>query len=231
MTLEELKEYDGRDGRPVYVAYKGKIYDLSKSDFWAGGTHMGQFKAGQDLTSSIGLSPHGEANLFRYPVVGEVTEETDEVKQIDIATAKKLKYQNLYRKFHPHPIMVHFAMGIYPFAFFMQVIAFILNGDLSISFSFASLAAMVCATLFAFPAIASGVVSLIINYNGKPNIYLKRKIILSVLLVIVGSISSTLGILEINSNAIGMWYTLATAVATIITITIGYNGGKLTWPN
>ena len=33
MTLEELKEYDGRDGRPVYVAYKGKIYDLSKRKY------------------------------------------------------------------------------------------------------------------------------------------------------------------------------------------------------
>ena len=233
MTLEELKQYDGKDGRPVYVAYKGKVYDLTKSDFWAGGTHMGMITAGQDLTSSIHLSPHGEANLFRYPVVAELTEEAEsakeETKTVDPKIAKQLKYQELYRKFHPHPIMVHFSMGIYPFAFLMQAIAFIIGGELGAYFSFTSVASMVCATLFAIPAILSGIVSLVINYNGKPNIYLKRKIILSCLLVAIGFVGSVMGITEQISDHIG--YTLTTLAATAIVLGIGYNGGKITWPN
>ena len=30
MTLEELKQYDGKDGRPTYVAIEGDVYDISK---------------------------------------------------------------------------------------------------------------------------------------------------------------------------------------------------------
>jgi len=30
-TLNELKQYDGRDGRSAYIAYKGKVYDVTES--------------------------------------------------------------------------------------------------------------------------------------------------------------------------------------------------------
>ncbi len=30
-TREELKKYDGKNGRPAYIAYKGKVYDVSDS--------------------------------------------------------------------------------------------------------------------------------------------------------------------------------------------------------
>jgi predicted heme/steroid binding protein len=36
-TLEELKQYDGRDGRPAYIAYKGKVYDVTDSFLWIDG--------------------------------------------------------------------------------------------------------------------------------------------------------------------------------------------------
>src|SRR5665647_739833 len=38
-TLEELKQYNGSGGKPVYVAINGKIYDVSSSNSWSGGTH------------------------------------------------------------------------------------------------------------------------------------------------------------------------------------------------
>jgi len=39
--LQELRQYDGRDGRPAYIAYKGKVYDVTDSYLWIGGDHQG----------------------------------------------------------------------------------------------------------------------------------------------------------------------------------------------
>jgi len=69
-TLEELKQYDGRDGRPAYIAYKGKIYDVTESFLWIGGDHQGQHEAGKDITSEIQSAPHGEEMLERVKLVG-----------------------------------------------------------------------------------------------------------------------------------------------------------------
>ena len=74
LTLEELAEFDGQDGRPAYVAVDGVIYDVSDSRRWRGGSHNG-FEAGQDLTEEIAnVSPHGVRVLERMPEVGRIVE-------------------------------------------------------------------------------------------------------------------------------------------------------------
>lgn len=74
LTLEQLKEYDGEDGRPAYVAVDGIIYDVSDSNFWKNGAHNG-FSAGNDLTDAIKTkSPHGVVNLERVPAIGELVD-------------------------------------------------------------------------------------------------------------------------------------------------------------
>lgn len=69
-TLEELKQYDGRDGRPAYVAYKGKVYDVTESFLWINGDHQGQHEAGKDITNEIGFAPHGEEVFERVKLIG-----------------------------------------------------------------------------------------------------------------------------------------------------------------
>jgi len=71
-TLEELKQYDGREGRPAYIAFKGKVYDVTDSFLWIEGDHQGQHVAGKDLTDEIRLAPHGEETLERVKPVGVV---------------------------------------------------------------------------------------------------------------------------------------------------------------
>ncbi len=71
-TVKELEEYNGKNGKPAYIAYKGKVYDLSQSAFWGGGDHMGMHQAGRDLTEELELAPHGEENLGRVKLVGEL---------------------------------------------------------------------------------------------------------------------------------------------------------------
>ncbi len=71
-TSEELAKFDGKDGRPAYIAYKGKVYDVSARDLWDGGDHMGLHEAGNDMTEELEDATHGEENLEDLPVVGEL---------------------------------------------------------------------------------------------------------------------------------------------------------------
>jgi len=73
-SLQELSKYNGRNGNPAYVAYKGKVYDVTNSSFWLGGDHLGAHQAGVDLTAELDMAPHGPENLDRVPLVGELTQ-------------------------------------------------------------------------------------------------------------------------------------------------------------
>ncbi len=69
-TEEELSRYDGKNGNPTYVAYKGKVYDVSASFLWKDGTHQVLHSAGSDLTNALEQAPHSEDIVEKFPVVG-----------------------------------------------------------------------------------------------------------------------------------------------------------------
>ncbi|MCW4010112.1 MAG: cytochrome B5 [Candidatus Bathyarchaeota archaeon] len=69
-TVEELSKFDGRNGNPAYIAFKGKVYDVSDSSFWLDGDHLGAHQAGKDLTEEIDMAPHGPENVDRVKIVG-----------------------------------------------------------------------------------------------------------------------------------------------------------------
>jgi predicted heme/steroid binding protein len=68
-TLDELSKFDGKEGRQSYVAYKGKVYDVTDSSQWLEGDHLGH-AAGEDLTEQMEISPHGEDVMDRMKLVG-----------------------------------------------------------------------------------------------------------------------------------------------------------------
>lgn len=72
MTTEDLKEFNGRDGNPAYVAVSGVIYDVSTSSLWPDGDHEGAHQAGQDLTEELKSAPHVRAVIERFPVIGQL---------------------------------------------------------------------------------------------------------------------------------------------------------------
>jgi predicted heme/steroid binding protein len=74
-TREELARYNGQNGAPAYVAFAGKVYDVSRSFLWRNGTHQVTHHAGEDLTDSLERAPHGAELLARFPVVGTLHEE------------------------------------------------------------------------------------------------------------------------------------------------------------
>lgn len=72
-TSSELAQFNGKNGNPAYVGYKGKVYDVTESYQWGDGEHLGHM-AGSDLTDQMEVAPHGEDVLLeRMKVVGELT--------------------------------------------------------------------------------------------------------------------------------------------------------------
>jgi predicted heme/steroid binding protein len=69
-TVEELARYDGKNRLPAYVAYEGKVYDVSDSFHWKDEDHQVLHNAGADLTTAIQQAPHGDDLLKRFPIVG-----------------------------------------------------------------------------------------------------------------------------------------------------------------
>lgn len=69
-TAEELVAYNGEEGKPIYVAMNGTVYDLSSVRAWEGGMHNG-LKAGQDLSEWFMNCHMGVSSVLeKYPKVG-----------------------------------------------------------------------------------------------------------------------------------------------------------------
>jgi arsenite oxidase small subunit len=69
-TQKDLEAFDGKEGRPFYIVFDRKVYDLSKSQLWIKGTHMGIHTINENLAETIKGAPHGEETLQRFPVIG-----------------------------------------------------------------------------------------------------------------------------------------------------------------
>lgn len=72
ITLEELSQFNGKDGNKAYLAVDGVIYDVTNVSQWRGGSHNG-VDAGQDVSDQIAnLSPHGKRVLNNLKVIGNL---------------------------------------------------------------------------------------------------------------------------------------------------------------
>jgi len=57
-TRSELALRNGQDRPEIWIAWDGKIYDVTESRLWKSGKHYEHW-AGQDLTEELADSPHG----------------------------------------------------------------------------------------------------------------------------------------------------------------------------
>ena len=76
LSVDELASYDGKDGRPAFFAFQGKLYDATASKLWKQGVHMGRHNAGQDLTEALKLAPHGSGQVGLLREVGALVAHT-----------------------------------------------------------------------------------------------------------------------------------------------------------
>ena len=79
LTSAELARFDGHAGAPAYIAYQGKVYDVSRSFLWQQGRHQVVHLAGRDLTGELEAAPHTAAMLERVPIVGRLVDTQPEL--------------------------------------------------------------------------------------------------------------------------------------------------------
>jgi predicted heme/steroid binding protein len=79
-TIDGLCQFDGKEGRPAYIAYKGTIYDMTGSRLWKNGSHMMKHAAGNDLTAILKTAPHGEDKVLAMPRVGTLLAPSEKPK-------------------------------------------------------------------------------------------------------------------------------------------------------
>jgi predicted heme/steroid binding protein len=72
ITKQQLADNNGKNGKPAYIAYQNKVYDVSDTSFWMDGDHMGMHEAGKDLTEELEMAPHRDENFKKVKFVGDL---------------------------------------------------------------------------------------------------------------------------------------------------------------
>jgi predicted heme/steroid binding protein/uncharacterized membrane protein len=225
MESEELSSFNGRDGKPIYIAFQGKIYDVTRSPLWSKGLHMNRHPSGKDLTGEISAAPHGTEVLERYPQVGVLKKGApEELKHLPPILQSFLQKFPMTRR-HPHPMIVHF-----PLAFLMASSLFVLlhllfkNPSLETT-SFHLLILGVIASPF---AMATGLLTWWINYRLKLTLFVKRKIQYSIVLLVLEIV--LIFWRSSQSQIFNPLYFILVILLTPIVSLLGYYGGQMTFP-
>ncbi|MGC8491471.1 MAG: DUF2231 domain-containing protein [Syntrophobacteraceae bacterium] len=230
LSLEELAEKDGKEGKPVYIAYEGSIYDVSGSKLWKTGTHMRRHAAGRDLSVDIGAAPHGPEVLERFPRVGVVKRAPSSEKEgVTFLEPLFAKFPILRR--HPHPMTVHFPIVFMLSAPFFTLLYLVTGRPSFDTTAFYCLAA----GLFFTPIVMlTGFATWLVNYLGRPLRPVNIKIAFSILMLAVSLAAfiwreTVPGVLTNLQGAGYLYPVLLFSLAPLVAV-IGWNGAKLTFP-
>jgi predicted heme/steroid binding protein/uncharacterized membrane protein len=227
--IAELEKFDGNNGRPVFVAHKGKVYDVSNSKLWKNGLHMKRHHAGQDLTADIQGAPHEPDVLDRYPQVGTLKKEVVEL-EIPRPLAWLLGKAPMLRR-HPHPMTVHFPI-VFAFSTTVFNILYLITGIKSLEIT--ALHCLGAGILFTAVAIATGLYTWWINYMSKPLKAVKVKMPLSLILLVTQIIAFVwrLNVPDVMDSirGVNIIYILLVLSLFPIVVVIGWFGAFLTFP-
>jgi predicted heme/steroid binding protein/uncharacterized membrane protein len=228
--LESLSDFDGKDGKPVYIVYRGKVYDVSQSGLWEGGMHMNRHHAGRDLSSEFPAAPHDEEVFERYPQVG-ILKQSAEPKKKTHGFLFSLIERYPFLERHPHPMTVHF-----PIVFLMSVVFFtiiyLLTGIDSLETT--AFHCLIGGILFLPVAIVTGFFTWWLNYLAKPMKPVVLKIVLSGILIVLSAGAlfwriADPGIMASPGITRVIYLIIILSFAPLVSI-IGWLGASLTFP-
>ena len=227
--ITELEKYDGNNGRPVYVAYKGKVYDISDSKLWRNGLHMKRHHAGQDMTTDIQGAPHEPDVLERCPQIGTLKKEVVEL-DIPQPLAWLLEKAPMLRR-HPHPMTVHFPI-VFAFSTTIFNILYLITGIKSLEIT--ALHCLGAGILFTVVAIVTGLYTWWLNYMAKPLRAVNIKITFALILLAVQMITFIwrLKVPHVMDSiqGVNIIYLLLIVSLFPIVVVIGWFGAFLTFP-
>ena len=228
-TFEELASFNGKDGRPVYVAFQGRVYDVTRSRLWSTGSHMKRHLSGKDLAGEISAAPHGPEVLDRYPQVGILQGGTPEELKHLPSWLQNLLEQFPFAKRHPHPMVVHFPIAFLMAASLFMLLTFLFRNP---SLETSAFYLLLLGTIATPVAVFTGFLTWWINYLAKPNSLVRKKIYFSfalfaleLFLVLWRGFCPT-----ISSQQVHPLYVVLMLALTPLVGLIGYYGGQLTFP-
>ena len=229
MTIDELKRYDGRNNTRAYVAYKNVVYDVTDSPFWKNGEHQGAHSAGQDLTSELLGAPHGDEVFKEFPVVATI-DEIPHKEQTPSIERVKTSLRTLYKKYHPHPMLVHFPIALHIFAAGLDILFLNVPKE---AYAVGVFYSFFVATVMGFAAMIPGMLSWWINYNLSTHRAFMVKIVVATLTLGLGVVN--IGLYFENPNIVyeysswGIIYHAIVLFTGATVIILGYYGGKISW--
>jgi predicted heme/steroid binding protein/uncharacterized membrane protein len=227
---DELARFNGENGNPIYVAYDGKVYDVSESKLWRNGQHMKRHRSGNDLTGDMQAAPHASNVLERYPQVGVFKKPAVEERDIPQPIARLIHRFPFLRR-HPHPMTVHFPI-VFGFSTTIFNILYLITGIGS--FELTALHCLGGGILFTVVGIATGFYTWWMNYLAKPLKAVKIKIPLAVATLIIEIVIFIWRIMKpgiLDSIHFGsiIYFLLVLALLPMITV-IGWYGASMTFP-
>ena len=222
MTLAKLKQYNGKNGQKAYIAYRGNVYDVSSSPLWKNGIHKKIHEAGLDLTDAMENAPHAEEVFVDFDIVDTLDQENN----------SKSDWVKWYRKYHPHPMLVHFPIALHLFAAGLDIIFLFYQ---EASFATAVFYTFFVSTIMGVLTMLSGILSWWINYQLAFTHIFVIKLSFSVITLLLGiaGISIYLNnpdVVYLN-NLQSMLYHGIILLTGVTVIIVAYNGGKITWPD
>jgi 2-oxoglutarate ferredoxin oxidoreductase subunit alpha len=234
MTKNELKQYNGQNGAKAYVAYKGKVYDVTQSSFWKGGEHAGMHSAGEDLTSMMASAPHGGEVFSKFEIVATLEEEKEKAPSKEDASRSEEPFKEQmkvwYQKYHPHPMLVHFPIALHIFAAGLDLMFLTVPNE---AYAVGVFYTFFVATVMGFFAMIPGILSWWINYNLSTRRPFIVKLVVATLTLLLGVVGIVLYLenpgIVYETSWEGITYHFIVLFSGVCVIVLGYYGGKIIW--
>jgi len=222
-TLEELAQFDGKDGRPAYFAVDGVVYDGTNSRLWRNGTHVRLHEAGGDLTRPLMAAPHPVDRLDNVPTVGVLADgeaaEPAAPEEDDVPSFARFLYG-----MHAHPASVHFPIALCAIAGLLEFVGLVLQcPGCHTAASYNLVLGLVSSPV----AIVSGIVDWKYQFGGRLTNLFMWKYALSTVFILVAVVAVAL----LALGAAPQMYSLAVIALAPVALGLGFVGGRLTFPS
>lgn len=230
LDLKALAQFNGSAGNPIFIAYKGKVFDVTGSKMWKDGRHMRRHSAAVDLSDDLQAAPHGEEVFARYPQVAVLSQETELTRSMPAFLSFLLERFPFLER-HPHPMTVHF-----PIVFLLSTIIFdffyLLTENMS--FETTSFHCLIGGILFMPVGMLTGWFTWWLNYQAKPMKAVTIKILCSFVVMFLAAVILYWRLINPDIMLTAgtkrtIYLTITFTLVPLVSI-IGWLGGGLTFP-